>query len=62
MGGETEAQCIVWLILEKKEVTHGRWKNFHRKDHRGHPETPLSVFLRETTGKIRIVLEGRVDG
>lgn len=52
----------MWLILEKKELTHGRWRNFHRKDHGGHPETPLSVLLRETAGKIRTVLEGRADG
>lgn len=62
MGGETEARCIVWLMLEKKEVTHGRWRNFHRKNHGGHPETPLSALLRETAGKIRTVLEGRADG
>lgn len=43
-------------------VTHRRWRDFHRKDHRGHPVVPLRVLLRETAGSIRVVLEGRVDG
>lgn len=52
----------MWLVLEQKVVTHGRWRNFHRKNHRGHTEAPLDVKLRQMDGRVRVVLEGRADG
>lgn len=52
----------MWLVLEKKAVTHSKWKDFHREGRRGHPGAHLRLLLRETDGRVRVAPEGRVDG